>query len=65
MPNGTILHGDSVLNIAGVSRGLFAPAITYHKGIFYIVYTLVDKAGDFIKLHMNVSFIQLKFYLSQ
>jgi alpha-N-arabinofuranosidase len=33
---------------AGVSRGLFAPAISYHKGIFYIVCTLVDKGGNFV-----------------
>ncbi len=33
---------------AGVSRGLFAPAITYHKGIFYIVCTNVSGAGNFV-----------------
>jgi xylan 1,4-beta-xylosidase len=33
---------------AGVSRGLFAPAISYHKGIFYIVCTLIDKGGNFV-----------------
>ena len=32
----------------GVSRGLFAPAITYHNGIFYIVCTKVDKVGNFV-----------------
>lgn len=32
----------------GVSRGLFAPAISYHKGTFYIVCTLVDKGGNFV-----------------
>ncbi len=36
------------LDGAGVSRGLFAPAITYHKGIFYLVCTLVDKLGNFV-----------------
>ncbi|MFL5808522.1 MAG: glycoside hydrolase family 43 protein [Flavisolibacter sp.] len=33
---------------AGVSRGLFAPAISYHKDVFYIVCTLVDKGGNFV-----------------
>ncbi|MCX6319006.1 MAG: glycoside hydrolase family 43 protein [Bacteroidetes bacterium] len=33
---------------AGVSRGLFAPAISYHQGTFYIVCTLVDKLGNFV-----------------
>jgi xylan 1,4-beta-xylosidase len=33
---------------AGVSRGLFAPAITFHNGTFYIVCTLVDKGGNFV-----------------
>ena len=33
---------------AGVSRGLFAPAISYHKGMYYIVCTLIDKGGNFV-----------------
>lgn len=33
---------------AGVSRGLFAPAISYHNGTFYIVCTLIDKLGNFV-----------------
>ncbi|HEX2847808.1 MAG TPA: glycoside hydrolase family 43 protein [Chitinophagaceae bacterium] len=33
---------------AGVSRGLFAPAISYHNGIFYIVCTEVSKLGNFV-----------------
>jgi alpha-N-arabinofuranosidase len=33
---------------AGVSRGLFAPAIRYHDGLFYITCTLVDKGGNFV-----------------
>lgn len=32
----------------GVSRGLFAPAISYHEGTFYIVCTQVDKGGNFV-----------------
>lgn len=33
---------------AGVSRGLFAPSISYYKGVFYIVCTLIDKGGNFV-----------------
>lgn len=33
---------------AGVSRGLFAPSIRYHKGVYYIVCTLIDKGGNFV-----------------
>jgi xylan 1,4-beta-xylosidase len=33
---------------AGVSRGLFAPTIRYHNGLFYILCTLIDKKGNFI-----------------
>lgn len=32
----------------GVSRGIFAPAIRYHKGLFYITCTLVDGKGNFV-----------------
>ncbi|MCM8730612.1 glycoside hydrolase family 43 protein [Hephaestia sp. GCM10023244] len=32
----------------GVSRGLFAPAITYHDGLFWIVNTCVDCGGNFV-----------------
>ena len=31
-----------------VSRGLFAPAINYHKGMFYITCTDIDHGGNFI-----------------
>ena len=36
------------LKDAGVSRGLFAPTIRFHEGIFYIMCTLIDKGGNFI-----------------
>src|SRR5690606_14686096 len=32
----------------GVSRGVFAPAIEYHDGTFYVVNTSVDAGGNFI-----------------
>ncbi|NRF37772.1 glycoside hydrolase family 43 protein [Pedobacter foliorum] len=31
-----------------ISRGLFAPAINYYKGTFYITCTNIDKGGNFI-----------------
>ncbi len=40
--------GQLPLEGAGVSRGLFAPAISYHKGLFYIVCTLIDRGGNFV-----------------
>ncbi len=36
------------LSSQGISRGLFAPAITYHDGWFYIACTLIDNGGNFI-----------------
>lgn len=32
----------------GVSRGIFAPAISYHNGTFYVVCTQVDAGGNFV-----------------
>lgn len=40
--------GQLNLDSAGVSRGLFAPAISYHNGTFYIVCTEVSKLGNFV-----------------
>ena len=32
----------------GVSRGIFAPAIRYHDGLFYVTCTFVDGGGNFV-----------------
>jgi alpha-N-arabinofuranosidase len=32
----------------GVSRGIFAPGIRYHNGLFYVTCTLVDGKGNFV-----------------
>ena len=32
----------------GVSRGIFAPAISHHNGTFYLVCTMVDAGGNFV-----------------
>lgn len=47
---GYAMNRPEQLNLdgAGVSRGLFAPAISYHNGTFYIVCTLIDKLGNFV-----------------
>ncbi|MGG9961439.1 glycoside hydrolase family 43 protein [Ferruginibacter sp. SUN106] len=47
---GYALNRPEQLNLdgAGISRGLFAPTIRYHDGLFYILCTLIDKGGNFI-----------------
>ena len=32
----------------GVTRGIFAPAISHHQGTFYVVCTFVDQGGNFL-----------------
>jgi alpha-N-arabinofuranosidase len=43
------------LDGAGISRGLFAPTIRFHAGIFYILCTNVDKGGTFMITATNPS----------
>ncbi len=47
---GHVLDRAEQLNLdkQGVSRGLFAPAIRYHAGLFYVTCTLVDIGGNFV-----------------
>lgn len=47
---GYAMNRPEQLNLdgAGVSRGLFAPSITYHNGTFYIICTEVSKLGNFV-----------------
>jgi len=40
--------GQLKLDGHGVSRGIFAPAIRFNKGIFYVTCTLVDGGGNFV-----------------
>jgi alpha-N-arabinofuranosidase len=46
---GHILDRPSQLSLdsAGVSRGIFAPSLSYHDGTFYMITTLVDRGGNF------------------
>lgn len=32
----------------GISRGVFAPTIEYHEGVFYVLNTAVDSGGNFL-----------------
>ena len=47
---GHVLDRPSQLNLVDqkVSEGIFAPAISYHKGTFYLVTTLVGGKGNFV-----------------
>lgn len=47
---GYVLDRPEQVNLvnAGVSRGIFAPAIRFHNGTFYMITTLVDAGGNFI-----------------
>jgi xylan 1,4-beta-xylosidase len=38
---------------AGVTRGLFAPALQYHDGMFYLVCTMIDGRGNFVVTATN------------
>ena len=54
---GNALDRPEQLNLdgLGVSRGVFAPTISYHKETFYIVSTLIDGKGNFIIHSKNPS----------
>jgi xylan 1,4-beta-xylosidase len=47
---GNVMSRPSQLNLdgLGVSEGIFAPAIRYHKGVFYVTCTLIGGGGNFI-----------------
>lgn len=47
---GHVLDRPEQLRFDGssISRGVFAPAIHYHDGTFYVLNTLVDSGGNFI-----------------
>jgi len=32
----------------GITRGLFAPALSHHRGTFYLVCTMIDAGGNFL-----------------
>jgi alpha-N-arabinofuranosidase len=47
---GNIISRPSQMNFIGhrMTRGLFAPAIDYHDGTFYVTCTLIDRGGNFV-----------------
>src|SRR4051812_18924713 len=52
---GNVISRPAQMNFMGhrMTRGLFAPAIDYHKGIYYVSCTLIDKGGNFIVTATN------------
>lgn len=51
-PLGSVIDRPGELNFdgLGVSRGIFAPAIRFHDGFFYVVSTSVDAGGNFLSV---------------
>ena len=49
---GNVIDRPSQLNFdgLGVSRGVFAPSIQFHKGVFYVLSTAVDAGGNFLSV---------------
>jgi len=54
-PLGSVIDRPSEVSFdgLGVSRGIFAPAITFHDGLFYVVSTSVDAGGNFLSVARN------------
>jgi len=40
-------------NKLGVSRGIFAPSISYAKGVYYVICTMADAGGNFVVTAAN------------
>lgn len=54
---GNILNRSSQLNITdqGISEGIYAPALRYHKGVFYMITTFVGGGGNFFVTATNAA----------
>src|SRR5688572_561290 len=52
---GNVIHrpGQLPYDGLGVSRGIFAPAITHRDGTFYVVCTMIDAGGNFVVTAKN------------
>ena len=52
---GSVISRPSQLNFLGdrMTRGLFAPAIEFHNGTFYVTCTLIDHRGNFVVTAKN------------
>ena len=47
---GNVISRPSQMNFMGhrMTRGLFAPAIDFHNGTYYVTCTLIDRGGNFV-----------------
>ena len=47
---GNVISRPSQMNFMGhrMTRGLFAPSISYNNGLYYVVCTLIDTGGNFV-----------------
>lgn len=52
---GNVISNPSQMDFMGegVSRGLFAPSINYHNGLFYVTCTDIDHDGNFVVTATN------------
>lgn len=52
---GSVISRSSQMDFMGdrLSRGLFAPAINYHNGLYYVTCTLIDRKGNFVVTATN------------
>jgi xylan 1,4-beta-xylosidase len=52
---GNVIDRPGELKFDGlsVSRGVFAPAISFHAGVFYVINTAEDSGGNFISMTRN------------
>lgn len=52
---GNVIHRPSQMDFMGekLTRGLFAPAISYHKGTYYVSCTDIDHDGNFVVTATN------------
>src|SRR5262249_23188152 len=54
-PIGNVIDRPGEVRFDGldVSRGMFAPTIRFHAGVFYVVCTAVDSGGNFLSVARN------------
>lgn len=52
---GSVIERPSQMDFMGesVSKGLYAPAISYHKGLFYVTCTDINQGGNFVVTAKN------------
>ena len=52
---GNVIDRPTQMNFLGdrVTRGLFAPSINFHNGLYYVTCTLIDHQGNFVVTAKN------------